>query len=259
MSRADSSAGSSYVLTLLKNVFSRTIKSSHNVPAHIGFIMDGNRRYARRKGIDIKEGHDAGFTSMSRILELCYEAGVHTATVFAFSIENFKRTPYEVESLMQLARKRIKQLMDNGELADKYGIRIRVIGDLSLLDMDVLEDIRAVTERTKNNNRAVLNICFPYTGRDEIVHSIRSIAEAGIPGAEISEQTIEDNLYTGGVPPLDLLVRTSGVSRLSDFMLWQVSQKGVVIELLDCLWPEFTPLRMAWILIKFAFRNSNRP
>ena len=81
------------------------------------------------------------------------------------------------------------------------------------------------------------------------MHSIRSIAEAGSPGAEISEQTTRDNLYTGGVPPLDLLVRTSGVSRLSDFMLWQVSQKGVVIELLDCLWPEFTPLRMAWILI----------
>ncbi|CAI7041240.1 BEM_collapsed_G0002110.mRNA.1.CDS.1 [Saccharomyces cerevisiae] len=133
--------------------------------------MDGNRRFARKKEMDVKEGHEAGFVSMCRILELCYEAGVDTATVFAFfQFENFKRSSREVESLMTLARERIRQITERGELACKYGVRIKIIGDLSLLDKSLLEDVRVAVETTKNNKRATLNICFPYTGREEILH-----------------------------------------------------------------------------------------
>ncbi|KAG0668756.1 cis-prenyltransferase [Maudiozyma exigua] len=260
MSEESKIPGNLFFLSLIKNVFSRTIRASNNVPKHVGFIMDGNRRWARKNEIEVKDGHEAGFHSMSRILELCYEAGVHTATVYAFSIENFKRSKYEVDSLMDLAQRRIRQITENGELTDKYGIRVRVIGDISLLDKDVLADIQEATERTKNNRRAVLNICFPYTGREEIVHSMKDIIkkqnEGIITTGQINEDMIENHLYTGGLPPLDLLIRTSGVSRLSDFMIWQGTKKGVMIELLDCLWPEFGSIRMGWILLKFAFRKS---
>lgn len=248
--------GYSIALEWIKNIFSRTIKTSNCVPQHVGFVMDGNRRYARRNDIDIKEGHEAGFSSMSQVLELCYEAGVNTATVFAFSIENFKRSPSEVDHLMKLAREKIRQLAQHGEMADRYGIRVRVIGDLSLLPKGVYEDIVEATEKTKNNTRATLNICFPYTSREEIFHSIKDIIAEGITSKNINEATVESHLYTGADPPLELLVRTSGVTRLSDFLLWQVSEKGVVIELFDCLWPDFGPLKMAWVLLKFAFRKS---
>lgn len=248
--------GSWSALALLKNLFSRTVRASNHVPRHVGFIMDGNRRYARKRALEVKDGHEAGFHSMSRILELCYEAGVQVATVYAFSIENFKRSPDEVASLMDLARRRIRQITENGELTDKYGIKVQAIGALELLDADVLADIHAATERTKNNTRATLNICFPYTGREEIVHAMQGSVADHVSGTEISEETLDSHLYTAGQPPLDLLIRTSGVSRLSDFMIWQAARSGVDIELLDCLWPEFGPLRMAWVLLKFAFRNS---
>ncbi|AQZ17645.1 RER2 (YBR002C) [Zygosaccharomyces parabailii] len=240
----------------VKNQFSNVIRVSNAVPKHVGFVMDGNRRYARKKEIEIKEGHEAGYLSMSRVLELCYQAGVETATVFAFSIENFKRSSQEVDNLMQLARERIRQLADKGELAETYGIRVRVIGDLSLLPRDIQKEIERTTNLTENNTRATLNICFPYTGREEIFHSIKEVISEGIPSESINESLLEKHFYTGDLAPLDLLVRTSGVSRLSDFMLWQTCNKGVVIELTDCLWPEFGPANMAWILLKFAFRRS---
>ncbi|CCH61599.1 hypothetical protein TBLA_0F00550 [Henningerozyma blattae CBS 6284] len=248
--------GYSFIQEWLKNIFSRTIRVSDCGPKHVGFIMDGNRRFARKNDIEIKEGHEAGFQSMSKILELLYESGVQSATVYAFSIENFKRSSKEVTNLMELAKDRIKQISKNGELASKYGIKVNVIGDLSLLPEDVLKEMEHAMEITKNNKRAVLNICFPYTGREEIVHSIREVIINTKDSKEINETLIENNLYTKDQPPLDLLIRTSGVSRLSDFMIWQTSHKGVKIELLDCLWPEFGPFRMSWILLKFIFKKS---
>lgn len=248
--------GLSVALEWAKNIFSHTIRSSNCVPKHIGFVMDGNRRFARKNEMEIKEGHEAGFSSLSQVLELCYEAGVDTATVFAFSIENFRRSPSEVDHLMRLAREKIQQIAQHGEIAEKYGVRIRVIGDVSRLHKSVYDDIVTTTELTKNNTRATLNICFPYTGREEMLHSIKQVIAGGKKSRDIDEASIERNLYTGEDPPLDLLIRTSGVTRLSDFLLWQVSEKGVVIELFDCLWPEFGPMKMAWALLKFAFRKS---
>lgn len=233
---------------------------SGNVPRHVGLIMDGNRRWAKLKHVEIKEGHNAGFHSMSRALELCYEAGVSTATVFAFSIENFKRSSAEVESLMNLARSGIRQVVQNGEMAEKFGIKINVIGDRSLLPADVLREVETAEEITKANTRAVLNICFPYTGRDELLHSIRGVVNEAQCGnlntSDINEATIDKFLYTGGSPPVDLLIRTSGVTRLSDFLIWQVSRKDVVIEFLDCLWPDFGSRQMAWLLLRFAFSRT---
>ncbi|CAL9735349.1 dehydrodolichyl diphosphate synthase complex subunit Rer2p [Monosporozyma servazzii] len=253
--------GYQYGLSLVKTMLSNTINTSNNVPQHVGFIMDGNRRYARKSGIRVSEGHEAGFFSMSRVLELCYASGVKTATVYAFSIENFKRSASEVDALMQLAHERIKQLCENGELAHKYGVRVRVIGDISLLDKKLLEEISVTTKMTQYNTRATLNICFPYTGREEILHSMKDVINTTNSNdvSKITESTLESHLYTGKLPPLDLLIRTSGVCRLSDFMLWQVVNRGTHIELIDCLWPEFGPAQMAWILLKYAFTKYFTP
>lgn len=255
--------GYNQVLEFVKTSLAKVIRSSDKVPQHVAFIMDGNRRFAKKHNMELNEGHNAGFESMCRVLELCYESGMKVATVFAFSIENFKRSPLEVNWLMELAKDKMKQIAQHGELAEQYGIKVRVIGDRSLLPPDVLKEVELAEEVTKNNKRAVLNICFPYTGREEIVHSIQEIMEETAEGIidyrEINEKTIEDHLYTKGQPPVELLIRTSGVTRLSDFLLWQLSSKGCTVELVDCLWPEFTPFSMLKILLKFAFKKTFSP
>jgi ditrans,polycis-polyprenyl diphosphate synthase len=248
--------GSQTVLKLTKKAVAMALQTGP-VPQHVGFVMDGNRRYAKTHNIELKEGHNAGFESMAQILELCYEAGVHSATVFAFSIDNFKRSKREIDWLMELAKQRFTQMIAHGELAEKYGVRIRILGDRSLLPADVLKVLEEAEQVTRQNKRAVLNVCFPYTSRHEMAHAMKHIVKHNLKQPlEIDEETMEKYLYTGGQPPLELLVRTSGVYRLSDFLLWQVSNKGVMMEFVETLWPDFTPLHMVWILIKYSFKKS---
>lgn len=229
------------------------------VPEHIGFVMDGNRRFARAHQMELKEGHSAGFDSMLRLLELCYECGVRVATVFAFSIENFKRSSLEVSWLMELLKMRFQQIVENGDLCDKYGIKIKIIGDMSLLPQDVQDVLRRVEKITSTNERAVLNVCIPYTSRDDMCHSIKSIVSKvsnhKLTIDSIDEDTISDNLYTLGSPPLQLLIRTSGTYRLSDFLLWECHQSSTDIEIIDTLWPEFTPFKLFLILLRYSYRH----
>ncbi|ONH67344.1 Dehydrodolichyl diphosphate syntase complex subunit RER2 [Cyberlindnera fabianii] len=250
--------GSQMVMSTTKSVVGRILQTGP-VPQHIGFVMDGNRRFARQRNIELKEGHSAGFESMARVLEMCYECGVKSATVFAFSIENFKRSRHEVDWLMELAKGRFQQLTESGEMAEKYGVRIKVLGDTSLLPKDVQVSLREAEDITKNNTRATLNVCFPYTSRHEMAHAMRTIVKSTAKGTiqldDINTQLVDECLYTGGQPPVDLLIRTSGVSRLSDFLLWQVSSKGCMIEFVDTLWPELTVVHILWILIKFSFNK----
>lgn len=247
--------GFNYTQDLVKQFLARIIITGP-VPKHVGFVMDGNRRFAKKHKIELKEGHNAGFESMAKILEICYECGVESCTVYAFSIENFKRNKFEVDWLMELAKLRFTQIVQQGELCEKFGIKIKVLGDKALLPNDVLKVMNKAEEMTRDNKRAILNVCFPYTSRNEITNSIKSIISSNLPSDQINEQLIEDNLYTKDQAPLDLLIRTSGVTRLSDFLLWQVVSKGVEIELVDTLWPDLTPLHILWILIKFSFRKT---
>lgn len=241
--------------TLLKTTLAKVIQTGP-VPQHIGFVMDGNRRFAKKHKIELKEGHNAGFESMARILEICYECGVKSCTVFAFSIENFKRNKFEVDWLMELAKLRFTQIVQQGELCEKFGIKIVVLGDKNLLPTDVLKILNQAEDITKNNSRAILNVCFPYTSRHEITNSIQKIIKHKTPSDEINEQLIEENLYTSGQPKVDLLIRTSGVNRLSDFLLWQVCSPGVEFELIDTLWPDLSVWDIVWILIKFSFKKT---
>lgn len=242
-----------HVLTTVKKCFGRIIRSGPT-PRHIGIIMDGNRRYAKSHKIEMKEGHNLGFELMANILELLYESGVESVTVYAFSIENFKRLKYEVEWLMELAKLKLQQLCQHGDLCEQYGIRIKILGNIALLPLDVKVVLRETEKMTEKNKRAVLNVCFPYTSRDEMTHAVKEVVSESTrrPNLEIDERVVEDHLYTRESPPLDILVRTSGTYRLSDFLLWQCVPLSCSVVFVDKLWPDFTPWDMCKVLINWG-------
>lgn len=252
--------GYDHVLGSIKTIVGNIILTGP-VPRHVGLIMDGNRRYAKKEHIELREGHSLGFESMAKILELLYESGVECASVYAFLIENFKRLSYEVEWLMQLAKDKFTQISNQGELAEEYGIKIKILGNVKLLPKDVQDVLHQSEEMTKHNTRAVLNVCIPYTSRDEITHLIQQIVAHENDDDEdeddffIDESTISNYLYTNESPPLDLLVRTSGTFRLSDFLLWQCVDPHCAIVFVDKMWPAFTPFDMCKILINWGFNN----
>merc|ERR1711964_759329 len=147
------------------------------MPKHVAFVMDGNRRYAKTHRIETVEGHNLGFEALAKILEVCYKSGVTHVTIYAFSIENFKRSKYEVDALMDMAKIKLSQLSQHGELLDRYGASVRVLGNRDLLRPDVLQVIDKAVDMTKNDGTCALNICFPYTSRDEITSAIKSTVE----------------------------------------------------------------------------------
>lgn len=272
------------IILPLKYIFTEIIKSSGRSPKHVSFIMDGNRRFANNKKIQIKQSHDLGFLTMCRILNLLYDCNVKTVTVFAFSIENFSRSPKEVSDLMKLAKKRLVQLITNTDMCAKYGVRVKIVGDINLLDDTLIEMCKFLEEETGHNNKCLLNICFPYTGRWELFNSMKNTISDFKNGEidDITCETINEYVYNHGkkaqggidwaeIAPLDLLLRTSGVRRLSDYQLWQVSssflvenedtfvpQNQIKYEFLNILWPELSLLRIIWILLKFCFENNRK-
>lgn len=248
--------GYSQLMGKVKRAIGNIIRTGP-IPRHVGVIMDGNRRYAKTHKIELKEGHNMGFDSMASILELLYESGVECATVYAFSIENFKRLKYEVEWLMDLAKSRFRQMSGHGELCEQYGIRVRILGNVELLPKDVQQILRETEDITKKNTRAVLNVCFPYTSRDEMATALKRTVVASVknPGLVIDEEAVESFLYTADAPPLDILVRTSGTYRLSDFLLWQCVPSSCAVVFSDKLWPEFSPWDMTKILLTWSFNT----
>lgn len=241
-------------LTTAKRAFGRFIQTGPT-PKHVGIIMDGNRRYAKNHKIEIKEGHNLGFDSMANVLEILYESGVKCASVYAFSIENFRRLSLEVKWLMDLAKLKFQQINQHSDLCAEYGIRIKIIGNKKLIPPDVAKILQQTEEITKDNKRALLNICFPYTSRDEMTNLIKCAVDQSTIDHDfvIDEDTLESLFYTHDAPPLDLLVRTSGTFRLSDFLLWQCVSPDCSIVFVDKLWPAFTPFDMAKILFNWGF------
>ncbi|KAF8940113.1 dehydrodolichyl diphosphate synthase [Dissophora ornata] len=228
-----------------------------SIPQHVGFIMDGNRRYGRKVHVGNGKGYYLGYETLEEILAVCMEMGVKVVTVYAFSIENFKRPPDQVETLMELAKDKLAELCERSELVNRYGIGIRVLGDVALLPEDVRQVVRRAVDLTKSNNRAILNMCFPYTSREELTMATRSLV-SGIEAYELDPSDIttgvlENSLYTRSCPPMDILVRTSGEIRLSDFMLWQ-SSRTCHVEFIDCYWPEFTFWKLLPILLRYQLR-----
>ncbi|CAO3638712.1 unnamed protein product [Cunninghamella blakesleeana] len=242
-----------YSQDCLKNIAISIFKKGRT-PKHIGFILDGNRRFARKMGASSTQfGHYEGLKSLENILEVCLQLGVLEITVFAFSIENFKRSPEEVEYLMELFKKTFMDFCDNNNFIQTNGIRVNFLGDLSYLPSDIAEIAKKVMEKTKDHNKHIFNICCPYTSRNEMTTSIKKnielIQEGKMDKDDLNQSAFEQQLST--TLPLDILVRTSGEIRLSDFLLYQAADNGCQIHFIDCYWPEFTVWKLLPILLEY--------
>ncbi|KAK6474511.1 dehydrodolichyl diphosphate synthase complex subunit DHDDS-like isoform X1 [Huso huso] len=228
-------------LTLIERLSANILKAGP-MPKHVAFIMDGNRRYARKLHVERQQGHTQGFDKLAETLRWCLNLEIREVTVYAFSIENFKRAKDEVDGLMELARQKFSRLLDEQEDLEKHGVCIRVLGDLTLLPLDIQKLIAQAVLATKNHNKCFLNVCFAYTSRHEITNAVKEAAwgvEQGlIKPSDVSEFLLDECLYTSNSPDPDLLIRTSGEVRLSDFLLWQTTYSCLVFQ--SILWPEYS-------------------
>ncbi|RVW24564.1 Dehydrodolichyl diphosphate synthase 6 [Vitis vinifera] len=202
---------------LRKCIFS--VLSVGPIPNHIAFIMDGNRRFAKKQNLIEGAGHKVGYLALMSMLRYSYELGVKYVTIYAFSIENFKRRPEEVQSVMDLMQEKIEQLINEESILNHFGVRVHFIGNLKLLSAPV----RLAAERamlvTACNSKAVLSICVAYTSTNEIMHAVEE--SCGEAQDLINLTDIEKHLYMAVAPDPDILIRTSGETRLSNFLLWQ--------------------------------------
>ncbi|MFQ6125607.1 MAG: polyprenyl diphosphate synthase [Candidatus Heimdallarchaeota archaeon] len=193
-------------------------------PRHIGLILDGNRRFAEVHGLKAYLGHEKGAEKLENVLKWCWDIGIEIATIYAFSTENFQRSPEEVREIMRIIVESFEELLED-ERVHKNKVKVRAIGRLNLLPDYVQKAIQKAEEETKDYNNYVLNVAIGYGGRTEILDAFRAIAtkiqEGKLDTKDITEKIIEDHLYTAGLPDPDLIIRTSGEERLSGFLLWQ--------------------------------------
>ncbi len=221
---------------------------------HIAIIMDGNRRWARGKGIDIKLGHKEGAKVLEKITRYANKIGLKYLTVYAFSTENWKRTQEEVGALMLLLQ---NYLDDFGRRANTENIRIKVLGNIKALSESMQRSIKNIIEKTKHNTGTTLCIAFNYGGREEILNATKKIVKDVIDGKikleDISEQTISNNLYTAGIPEPDLVIRTSNEFRTSNFLPWQIVYSEFYF--LEKNWPDFTEKDLDIAIEEYYKRN----
>lgn len=210
-----------------------------NLPKHIAIIMDGNRRWAKKRGLDAKTGHKQGADTLENIVKFANKLGISYLTVYAFSTENWKRTEEEVGALMLLLQNYLENFLQR---VDTENVKIRVLGDITKLPKGLQKSIQKCVAKTKENTGLALNIAFNYGGRDEIVKAVQQIArkvqEGKLKPEEIQENTVEKELYTAGQPDPDLLIRTSGEMRTSNFLPWQLVYSEFLF--MDKYWPDFT-------------------
>jgi len=225
-----------------------------NMPEHIAIIMDGNRRWAREKGLDIRSGHKEGAKTLERVVRHANKIGLKYLTVYAFSTENWKRTEEEVGALMLLLQ---NYLDEYSKRADTENIRIKVLGDISALPQGMQKSIQKSIERTKNNTGITFNIALNYGGRDEIIKAVKNISmqvkDEKINIEEITEEIFSNFLYTAGQPDPDLLIRTSGELRTSNFLPWQITYSEFMF--LDKNWPDFEESDLEDAILRYQKRD----
>ncbi len=223
---------SAYEKKLLKKVLDGPI------PKHIAIIMDGNRRFAQKLGMEHVKGHIAGRDKLEEVMDWCLELGIKVLTVYAFSTENIKRNPEEVNFLMEMFAENFKKVGDD-EKIHKNKIRITAIGKIEELPKNVQESIRYAEEKTKNYDKYFFNIAVAYGGREEILNAVKMIAEdvkkGKIKEEDITEKLMSSYLYTSDVPDPDIILRTSGEERISNFLLWQLAYSELYFS--DVYWP----------------------
>ena len=222
------------------------------IPKHVAFIMDGNRRYAKKNLIDRIDGHSHGFDKLGEVLHWCQAVGVSQVTVYAFSAENFKRSKEEVNDLMELAREKFTKILEQKEKLHEYGVRICFVGELHRLPKDLQEVVYDLNKCTANNNKCRLNVCVAYTSRIEMRNAVTSIYQSVHEGT-IQVDDIDEELFDQAldVPRVDLLIRTSGEIRLSDFLLWQSSFS--TLSFVKGLWPEFSIWSFFWSILEYQW------
>ena len=226
----------------------------NSMPKHIAIIMDGNRRWARKQGKNASYGHKEGAKTLEKIVRYANKIGLKYITVYAFSTENWKRAEEEVSALMMLLQ---NYLDDYSKRADTENIRVKILGDITALSSGMQKSILKCMERTKDNTGVTFNIALNYGGRDEIVKAVKKIAEDVKEGKidvnTINEEMISNNLYTAGMPDPDLLIRTSGELRLSNFLPWQVVYSEFLF--VDKNWPDFTEEDLDNAIIEYQKRT----
>ena len=224
------------------------------MPQHIAIIMDGNRRWAKERGLDPRLGHKEGAETLERIATYANEIGLKYMTVYAFSTENWKRTKEEVGALMKLLELYLDKFLNRESLRN---IRIRLLGDVEGLNPSLRDRIYKIVEKSKDNTGLTLNIAFNYGGRDEIVRAVRKISEKvkndEIDIDEIDENMVSNNLYTQGEPEPDLLIRPGGELRISNFLLWQLAYTEFLF--VDKYWPDFSEEDLLQAIEMFEKRN----
>lgn len=220
------------------------------VPYHLAVIMDGNGRWAKSRGLPRVAGHRAGVENLRRVLRACSEFGIRILTIYAFSTENWGRPPAEVRGLMNILEtvidRELKQLHANG-------VQLRHIGELGGLSENLQNKVREAIAMTRNNDQLVLNVAFNYGGRQDLLQAFRRIMREGIPPEEVDETLIDYYLYTAGQPDPDLIVRTAGEMRLSNFLLWQASYSEYYST--PVFWPDFDRDELYKAIQHFARRE----
>ena len=228
--------------------------NKENLPKHLAIIMDGNGRWAKQKGLLRTLGHESGTKSVKVTVETCAKMGIENLTLYAFSTENWNRPKLEVDTLMKLLvgslRKELKTLQENN-------IRLNSIGNLTKMPKSILKELNEVIEKTKNNTRMTLTLALSYGSREELLNVVKNISDKVknniISIDAIDESIINEHLYTHNLPDVDLLIRTSGEHRISNFLLWQIAYAELFFT--DVLWPDFTDEHLYEAIISYQKRE----
>ncbi|KAJ4967215.1 hypothetical protein NE237_019064 [Protea cynaroides] len=230
------------------------------IPRHVAFIMGGNRRYARKQNLSETASYTAGFLALMSILKYCYELGIQYVTLYAFSIDNFKRLPHEVKHVMDLMQEKLQAMLKKQSILHSYGIRVRFLGDLKLLN----DPLRLLAEEamtaTAKNSKMVLLICVAYTSTNEILRAVHGCCREKMEENPedpmiVKVGDLERHMDTAMIPEPDILIRTSGETRLSNFLLWQTTYCYLYSP--SVLWPEISLRHLVWGILNFQRLHPN--
>lgn len=232
-----------------------TILSTGPIPQHIGLIIDGHRRFAKSKGTSINQGNLAGYHKLHKAAQLCFQLGIKAVTIYAVSINNLQRPPDQLADLINLILDKMNHACEPGQLVDQFNVRMNIIGDIALLDPHAQETIQRVMNATRHNTGVILNFCLPYLGREDIRQAVvkvcKEVNEGELDAASITPALFTQYLMTAESPPLDLVIRSAGDKRISDFLPFQAASTACPIYFIGETWPQVTATRLLGLLINW--------
>ena len=228
----------------------KTLKSLKKIPAHVAIIMDGNGRWALERGLPRLSGHRAGTENLREVIESCAEFGIKYLTIYAFSTENWKRPQEEIQGLMRIFRNMLDRELQN---LHENGVQLRHIGSLDKIDKELQKRVKDAIKLTKDNQTLVLNVAFNYGGRDEILQAVKKIIDNGHDSEDLDAEAFSKYLYTADSPDPDLIIRTSGEYRSSNFLIWQGAYSEWYFT--PTYWPDFNREELLKALVAFNQRD----